>query len=151
MEANNFLNFAQKIDYAYSIISEPLVKRFGLPKVSFDILMFLANNPEYKTAQEVSEIRHIKKNLVSVHVEKLVAAGYLRRSEVEGDRRKIGLDCTEKADEIICAGREMQKMFIDKLNNGISQEEWKVHNEVFEKLLKNAEAIAQTEEGEKEC
>ena len=150
MEANNFLNFAQKIDYAYSIISEPLVKRYGLPKVSFDILMFLANNPEYKTAQEVSEIRHIKKNLVSVHVEKLVAAGYLKRSTVDGDRRKIGLHCTEKADDIIRDGRELQKNFVEMLNVGISAEEWNIHIEVFEKILRNAEAIAKGE-GEKEC
>ena len=37
--------------------------------------MFLYNNPEYKTARDIVEIRNIKANLVSVNVEKLVQDG----------------------------------------------------------------------------
>ena len=48
-----------------------------LPQTAFDILMFLYNNPEYKTARDIVEIRNIKANLVSVNVEKLVQDGYI--------------------------------------------------------------------------
>ena len=42
------------------------------PQTAFDILMFLANNPEYKTARDIVEIRKIKANLVSVNVDRCV-------------------------------------------------------------------------------
>ena len=60
----------------------PILHEFDIPQVSFDILMFLKNNPELCTAQQISEFRHIKKNLISVHVDKLVTAGYLDRKSV---------------------------------------------------------------------
>ena len=39
--------------------------------------LFLANNPDYKTARDIVEVRHIKANLVSMNVDKLVQEGYL--------------------------------------------------------------------------
>ena len=56
--------------------------------------MFLGNNPAYKTAGEIVELRHIKANLVSVNVDRLVREGYLTRHPVAGDRRKTELLCT---------------------------------------------------------
>lgn len=141
MKAMSFLVVSQKIGLAYSKLCLPLLEEFGLSQVSFDILMFLANNPEHKTAQEICELRHIKKNLVSVHVEKLVSLGYLERFAVEGDRRKIGLSCTKKAEVIVSKGKEMQKLFFEGMTKGISDEEWKVFKRFFETLGSNAEKM----------
>jgi len=141
MKASTLLFFADKIEYAYTMLAKPLLEEFDLPQVSFDILMFLANNPEYNTAQEICAIRHIKKNLISVHVEKLVSAGYLERNAVTGDRRKVGLSCTPKAQPIIDAGRQMQKKFIEQLTNGVTEDEWKAHKAVLEKIEVNVEAM----------
>ncbi len=62
--------------------------------------MFLVNNPKYKTASDIVEVRKIKANLVSVNVDKLVQEGYLERQAVEGDRRKTKLICTDKAQPV---------------------------------------------------
>ena len=59
------------------------------------------NNPGYRTAGDIVEVRRIKANLVSVNVDKLVREGYLRRETVEGDRRKTLLVCTERAQPVI--------------------------------------------------
>ena len=77
----------------------------------FDILMFFGNNPEYRTASDVVEIRRIKANLVSVNVDKLVREGYLERREAPDDRRKTLLFCTEKAQDVIEKGRMIQSIF----------------------------------------
>ena len=53
----------------------------------------------------------IKANLVSVHVDRLVKEGYLTRNSIEGDRRKIELQCTEQALPIIEKGRKLQQDF----------------------------------------
>ena len=108
---NIHLEFALKIQLAYNEHCKPLCKEIHMPQPAFDILMFLANNPEYKTARDIVEIRNIKANLVSVNVDKLVKEGYLTRNSVEGDRRKIELHCTEQAFPIIEKGRKLQQNF----------------------------------------
>ncbi len=137
-----FLADTQKIIHAYNTLCEPLLKQFDLPQVSFDILMFLNNNPMYSTAQDISKLRHIKKNLVSVHVEKLVSIGLLERQPFSGDRRKIALRCTQKAQPILDAGLEFQKKFFADLTNGISDEKWKVFEEIYDAIKANAEQMS---------
>lgn len=80
--------------------------------------MFFGNNPEYRTASDVVEIRKIKANLVSVNVDKLVREGYLERREAPDDRRKTLLFCTEKARDVIEKGRMIQGIFKDTLLDG---------------------------------
>lgn len=53
-------------------------------------ICLFANNPDYKTARDIVEIRHIKANLVSVNVDRLVQEGYLVRKPVKGDQWKAG-------------------------------------------------------------
>ena len=94
---NAGMEFAHKFARAYAAACKPLCRELKLPQTAFDILMFLANNPGYRTAGDIVEVRRIKANLVSVNVDKLVREGYLRRETVEGDRRKTLLVCTERA------------------------------------------------------
>lgn len=63
------IEFARKMSLAYTAVCRPLCQEMKLPQTAFDILMFLYNNPEYKTARDIVEIRNIKANLVSVNVE----------------------------------------------------------------------------------
>ena len=57
------LEFARKTALAYNVICKPLCRELGVTQTAFDILMFLANNPDHKTARDIVEIRHIKANL----------------------------------------------------------------------------------------
>ena len=141
MKATEYLMLSRKTLSAYTKVCEPLLEKYDLPQVSFDILMFLANNPEYKTAQDISEIRGIKKNLVSVHVEKLVSIGLLERGFVAGDRRKVSLSCTEKASPIIEDGLAMQKSFYDRIVSGISEEDWEAYKRINQQVIKNTMSI----------
>ena len=77
------IEFARKMALAYTAVCRPLCQEMKLPQTAFDILMFLYNNPEYKTARDIVEIRNIKANLVSVNVEKLVQDGYIERQAAD--------------------------------------------------------------------
>ena len=132
------LRAAPAVLNAYNKMCEPILHEFDIPQVSFDILMFLNNNPELCTAQQISEFRKIKKNLVSVHVDKLVTAGYLQRGSVTGDRRKVLLSCTEKAQPILKAGLEMQQNFNQKLTRNIPEEQIHVYKEIIDSMAANA-------------
>lgn len=113
------IEFPNKMAHAYSVMCKPLCQKMKLPQTAFDILMFLSNNPQYKTARDIVEVRKIKANLVSINVDKLVKEGYLERREVAGDHRKTELICTSKADSIIEKGRLVQKDFKDTLFNNM--------------------------------
>ena len=114
-ELNPSVEFANKTGLAYSAVCKPLCQKLHLPQTAFDILMFLANNPSYTTARDIVEVRHIKANLVSVNVDKLVQEGLLERRPVPGDRRKTELLCTEKARPVIERGRAVQNAFFARL------------------------------------
>ena len=134
MTPSTFITFFHDALSAYNKMCEPILHEFDIPQVSFDILMFLKNNPDLCTAQQISEFRNIKKNLVSVHVDKLVAAGYLQRGTVTGDRRKILLSCTEKAKPIL----KMQQDFNQKLILNIPKEYMSIYKEIIDSMAANA-------------
>lgn len=113
------IELPNKMAHAYSVMCKPLCQEIKLPQTAFDILMFLSNNPQYKTARDIVEVRKIKANLVSINIDKLVKEGYLERREVAGDRRKTELVCTSQADSIIEKGRLVQKDFKDILFNNM--------------------------------
>lgn len=118
---NRGLEFVHKSMLAYSAACRPLCQKLKLTQTAFDILMFLANNPCCKTASEIVEIRHIKANLVSVNVDRLVREGYLLRQPVKGDRRKTELICTALAQPVIEQGRAVQDNFMKNLLRGMDE------------------------------
>lgn len=113
------IEFARKTALAYGTVCKPLCQELGLPQTALDILLFLGNNPEYKTARDIVEVRHIKANLVSIHVDRLVREGYLLRRPVQGDRRKTELCLTDRAAPVVDRGREVQEHFFESLFRNI--------------------------------
>lgn len=103
------IDFARKLELAYHQQCKDLCNEFHLKQTGFDILMFLGNNPQYKHAKDIVEIRKIKANLVSIHVDRLVEQGYLSRVNVPGDRRKVKLILNEKANDVIKKRKSISK------------------------------------------
>ena len=132
---------AKKFSLAYRQVCRPLCREVGLPQTAFDILMFLGNNPAYKTARDIVEMRRIKANLVSVHVDRLVREGYLERQQVPGDRRKTLLLCTDKAQPVIAKGRLLQEDFFEKLLDGMDEEERNAFSAALHRIGENLDAI----------
>lgn len=142
---NFSIAISRKIALAYSAVCKPLCRQLELPQTAFDILMFLGNNPDYKTASEIVEIRHIKANLVSVNVDRLVREGYLTRRGVEGDRRKTELLCTEKAQPIIARGRQLQKDFSERLFAGMDEEARRAFSEAMHLIEHNLNELLEAD------
>ena len=132
------IEFARKMALAYAAVCRPLCQEMKLPQTAFDILMFLYNNPEYKTARDIVEIRNLKANLVSVNVEKLVQDGYIKRQAVEKDRRKTEL--------IQKRGKELQQEFTERLMMGLSDEDQKKLEISFSQMEKNLDQIIKGDE-----
>ena len=135
------VELTKKFMAAYKAAQKKVCKAWNVPEVSLDILLFLANNPEYTTARDIVEVRSIKANLVSQHVDRMVREGYLCRKEVQGDRRKRDLSLTEKAMPIIEAGRRMQTDFFETLFHGVSEEEKRTFFETMDIMSRNMDKI----------
>ena len=135
------VELTKKFMAAYKAAQKKVCKAWNVPEVSLDILLFLANNPEYTTARDIVEVRSIKANLVSQHVDRMVREGYLCRKEVQVDRRKRDLSLTEKAMPIIEAGRRMQTDFFETLFHGISEEEKRAFFETMDIMSRNMDKI----------
>ena len=140
---NPSMEYAIKVSQAYNAVCKPLCQELKLPQTAFDILMFLANNPVCTTARDIVEIRKIKANLVSVHVDRLVQEGYLERCAVEGDRRKTRLLCTEKAQPVIRRGREVQNAFFARLLDHTDEAAREVFFRTMETIGRNLDQIVQ--------
>lgn len=110
----------RKILMGYDQVCGQFCHERDIARTSFDILLFLANNPKYDTARDIVEVRHLKANLVSIHLDRLEAEGYITRASVQGDRRKRALRLTEKATPIIAAGRELQRDFFARLEENVN-------------------------------
>lgn len=135
------IEFPRKLSLAYESMCKPLCHELKLPQTAFDILMFLANNPEYKTARDIVDIRKIKANLVSVNVDKLVNEGFLTRESTADDRRKTLLICTPKAQPIIDRGHLLQENFFKELLGNISSEQKETFFKTLEIIDNNLDAI----------
>lgn len=124
-------------------------------KVAFDILLFLVNNPEYKTASDIVGYRGIKANLISVNVDKLVRDGYLKKKNVKSDRRKTMLICTDKAQECYSIKRkEAYHICININRRAIKMSKENTDKKMFERYeFRNIhmEEISQAAEIEKIC
>lgn len=133
------------ITRAYEHYCRPLCRELDMPQMAFDILMFLANNPESCTAKDISRGRGYRENILSVNINKLVSEGYLERAAVAGDRRKVRLVCTEKAQPIIARGQKALEEFHCLMKEGLSAEDMEICQRCLEIVGKNAERIEKIE------
>ena len=133
---------AKRFMDAYSAAMQPLSREFAIPQTAAEILLFLANNPENRTAKDICTMRRLKPGIVSLHVDTLVTLGFLERKSVPGDRCKLHLEPTEKASSIIARGRQMQERFAQTLAQGLSPEELSCFARCMETISQNLERAA---------
>ena len=134
----------RRIQGAYGSLCGPLCRKYGLSRTSFDILMFLHNNPEHCTARQISQMRNLRPNVVSQHVDRLVRDGYLQRQEMEGDRRKIRLLCTRLSEPVCREGSLLQKQFYAGLTEQLTAQDLQGVRHCFQVIADNAEKLALT-------
>lgn len=132
---------ARKIALAYEKALLPLAQETNLPHTAISILLFIANSTNPTTARDICELRGLKKPIVSTHVERLVAEGYIERQAVPGDRRKDALVCTDRAMKVIEAGRARQIRFAAEVLQGISEDDRAVMERCFKTMSENIDRI----------
>ena len=124
----------------YSAQLDVVGRECGLARVELDILLFLANNPQFDTATEIVQWRNISKAHVSQGVKALEQRGYLERWYARDNRRTIHLRLREKAGAAVEAGRAAQHRYRSLLFQGFSEEELEQFCGFFGRIAANARA-----------
>ena len=139
MTFNEFWDFAQAAERCYSDYRKQSMTRFSLSAAETDVLMFLANNPGYDTAAQISRVRRIPKSQVSLCVSALCERGLLTGSHAPDDRKSVHLALTPRAEPVAAYGRAVQEKFTAALFSGFSEEEKAEFTRLHLKIAKNIE------------
>lgn len=132
-----FLSLASKTARAYESFCRPVCKKYQLNQTCLDVILFLANNPEYNTARDLCELRGIRSGNASVAIDTLAGRGLLTRLEDPNDRRITRLVLTPEAEAVITDGRESQQQFGSRLVQGVSAQELQICTDTILKLGAN--------------
>lgn len=129
----------------YNRLFSPLLTKYGLTQTEADILMFLANNPEYNTAHDMVEKRHLAKSHISAGVDVLASRGLLERYQREGNRKTIYLRLTEAAEPIVKEGRTLQTQYGRLLLAGFTQAEMRQLRQLLDRVAYNVDAALEND------
>ncbi|MCI7455765.1 MAG: MarR family transcriptional regulator [Spirochaetales bacterium] len=130
-----YLSFRQGLNL-YDKVSLPVRDKFGLTFMEFIVIMFLANNREYKKASDIVEVLGIAKSHVSMTILSLEERGLLERTMDPCDKRSSILEL-KNTEAIVEEGRKAQNRFMDILLDGLDEKELMDTNKSFEKIEEN--------------
>ncbi len=111
--------------------------KFSLSAAETDIIMFLANNPGYDTAADISKVRRILKSQVSVSVKSLCEKGLLTGTYKDGNKKSVHLSLTAKAKPVVTYGKKEQSDFAAVLFDGFTDDEIAAFERYHIKILDN--------------
>lgn len=132
--------FMYMLKEGYTKAIQPICEKYKLTYAELDVLLFLANNPEYDTATDIVEKRCIAKSHVSASIKTLEARKYLERAFQNNNRRTIHLKICELAKEAIREGQEAQEFFYETVLKGFSKQDREKMQENLLRMLGNMEA-----------
>ncbi len=134
----DFLDTITTIKKLYTVSLEPVCKQYDLTRMELDILLFLANNPQYDSAKDIIERRKLTKSHVSTSIKSLTKNNYLKPVYLPNNKKTVHLKLLNSADEIIKAGQQAQKIFETILKDFSKDEKQTIIN-AFSKIQRNAQ------------
>ena len=133
-----FFEHISLLKSAYTTCTKPACERWQLTQMEFDVLMFLANNPQFDTAAEIVKLRKLTKSNVSVALKQLAARGLLEPYYQDGNRKTL-----PAAAPILEDGRAAQGRFGAILFCGFSSSDLAQFQSMMERISGNVRQFMQ--------
>ena len=137
----NYFDTMARAQKGYARLLEPICKKCDLTRNELDVLLFLANNPDFDRAVDIVNNRGLAKSHVSMSVTSLENRGLLERIPDPLDRRTVHLKLTEQAKEITDWGCRVQKQFMDYLHQGVTEEQLEMMRMFADRVHENIKNI----------
>lgn len=128
----------------YERMTRPVCEKYGLTQMEYDIVMFLHNNPQFKTATDIVKMRKITKSHVSSGLSGLEEKGYIKRHYADGNKKTVILEISDSSDGLVSDGERAQSAFGQALFDGFSSDEMERCRELFLKMCENANSYLMT-------
>lgn len=128
------------LTHLYQKLFHDLLRQYEMTQLEVDILLFLANNPDYDTAADLVKKRHLTKSHVSKSIDDLVKKGLIKRHYYADNHKVIHLRLTKASELIIAQGREIQNEFTQIIHQNISKQDMNTASMVLQTLVENAES-----------
>lgn len=96
----SFIGLINMLKKSYDCFIQPVMDKYSMTRIEIDILMFLANNPQYSTASDIVNKRMLTKSHVSYALNTLEQNGYIRREYRNNNRKTAYIVLLEKAEDI---------------------------------------------------
>lgn len=143
IQSTRLLQFSKQFKkfYAHQFLS--VLERTGLSMREVDVMLFLANNPDYDTARDITEFRGLSKSQVSQAVDLLAAEGLLLRTPDLADRRVIHLSITEDGAPLAGEMLAVQAQCVQKLLSGLTEAQVAQLSATLETVLDNGMRLAE--------
>ena len=126
------LLFYQNFEKFYTHQFASFLERTGLSMREAHILLFLANNPEYDTARDITILRGMSKS-----------QGFLLRTPDETDRRVIHLAISPEGQPLAQECQVLQEHCSAQLLTGLSPEEILQLQDLLDVVLDNGARLAE--------
>ena len=137
----NYFDTMARAQKGYARLLEPICKKCDLTRNELDVLLFLANNPDFDRAVDIVNHRGLAKSHVSMSVTSLENRGLVERIPDPLDRRTVHLKLTEQAKEITDWGCRVQKQFMDYLHQGVTEEQLALMRMFADRVYENIRNI----------
>lgn len=125
----------------YEQTTNPVCEKYGLTQMEYDIIMFLHNNPQYKTASDIVKMRRLTKSHVSTGVNLLKNKGYIVAHYADGNKKSAILEIADEAKKLIADGEKAQLSFGHMLFDGFDESEINYCRNLFSKMCDNANKV----------
>ena len=139
------LMLIQKIIKLYQSYAKPVLNKYSMTQAEFDILAFLANNPELNTARDICEVRMLKKSIVCQSIDKLVTKGYVYKKSDPSDKRVLHLLMTDSASIIVEEIKKVQENYLSTIFSNFTYSDM---SELYSLLIKLESNILNTSDFE---
>ena len=138
MEAFGLAAIQQTTNKLYAKIFEPVLQQYDLTQVDVEMLLFVADNPQCNTAQEIVRSRQFSKSHVVTSLEKLHSRGYVGLVPTEENPKIRRIKIQSAASELIVKSRMCQMECMEFMFDGLSDAEKRQLNSTLEKMVGNA-------------
>lgn len=147
----DLLLFRQVSSRLYGQLFAPLLSRWILTQAEMEILLFLANNPEYDTAASIVAQRGFAKSQVSSAVDTLERRGFLIRQTTANNRRVQHLQLLPAAELVVSEGQACRREFMEQLFADMSPTQRELLGDLLSQLTRNAQQALLRQEDEKKA
>ncbi|MCI8524922.1 MAG: MarR family transcriptional regulator [Oscillospiraceae bacterium] len=136
-EISQYLQLHRAITTRYDRVLTAAAQASGLTKPEADVLLFLANNPQFRTARDVAAYRGFSKTYVSKSLERLTRRGLVTARTDPADRRVLNLTLTDAAAGPVRQLQSAQRAFFQRLTDGIPRSDAGVLRRMMARVQEN--------------